>query len=483
MSEDKRILESLKGLSADSRKIEDGFLFAAFPGASADGRNFIPNAIDAGARFILAPTGTSLPEDCTGVELIEDDNPRLRFAQMAAQFYPNAPEKISAVTGTNGKTSTANFAAQIWQMLGTDSASMGTLGTLTAKRKSKGTLTTLPSEVLHEELNDLAAEGVKRLTLEASSHGLDQYRLHGLKVQAAAFTNLTHDHLDYHADMDEYFAAKSKLFDVLLVDGGCAVINIDDAYGMKLYDKLKTEGRVKVVGIGVHDNADLQIISQEPVATGQRLKVKIFGEVFDINLPLAGVFQAMNVLTAIGLVSSCDPDLNISDIIDVLPRLESVPGRMQSISGHPKGAGVIVDFAHTPDALETVLKAVRLHARGRLVCLFGCGGNRDKAKRPVMGEIAQKYSDHVIVTDDNPRHEEPTEIRADILSAVPDAENIADRRAAILAAVTSLEDGDVLVIAGKGHEQGQIVAGVTFPFDDTEEAQKAIAALKDERSI
>lgn len=479
--EDREILSAIKGLTSDSRVVGKGFLFGAFPGTAADGRNFIPAAIEAGASFILAPEGTVLPEDAPSqVRLVIDNNPRLRFSVLAAHFYQDRPTTVCAVTGTNGKTSTANFASQIWNKLGYASASMGTLGIITATKRTGGSHTTLPSDLLYRELEGLKKEGVDHLVMEASSHGLDQYRLHGLSIAAAAFTNLTRDHLDYHKDMDDYFRAKAMLFHELLVPGGCAVINTDDAYGVRLVEQLKSfEGRVWTFG---KRGAELKLVSQTPMATGQHLELELFGKAYSVDVPLAGVFQAMNLLSAIGLVLGGTPGLSADQVVAVLPQLASVPGRMESVSGHPKKAGVIVDYAHTPDALETVLSALRSHvdakAGGRLVCLFGCGGNRDKGKRPIMGEIAMRLADKVIVTDDNPRHEDANQIRAEILAAAKGAQEIADRRAAIRAAVTSLEDGDVLVIAGKGHEHGQTIAGVTFPFDDVQEAKEAIAALK-----
>ncbi len=487
--EDRAVLAGMTGLTSDSRAVTKGFLFGAFPGSTADGRSFIAAAIEAGARYILAPKGTRLPDDVSGdalgeVRLIEDDNPRLRFSVLASHFYSRRPSTICAVTGTNGKTSSANFAGQIWTLLDRPAASMGTLGIVTAKRHTAGSHTTLPSDVLYKELQILADEGIDHLAMEASSHGLHQYRLHGLDIAAAAFTNLTRDHLDYHPDMEDYFNAKAMLFHELLRADGCAVINADDAYGVRLAESLRNEA-VRVWTFG-RNGSELRLIEQEPLATGQKLTIEILGERFDVVLPLAGVFQAMNVLCAIGLVMGSTPSLTAAQVVAVLPSLTSVPGRMQTIAGHPKLAGIIVDYAHTPDALETVLKALRNHVDtalgGRLVCLFGCGGNRDKGKRPIMGEIATRLADRVIVTDDNPRHEDATQIRAEILAASKGAQEIADRRAAIRAAVSSLEDGDVLVIAGKGHEQGQTIAGVTFPFDDTEEARQAIAALQ-ERSV
>ncbi|MEZ5814932.1 MAG: UDP-N-acetylmuramoyl-L-alanyl-D-glutamate--2,6-diaminopimelate ligase [Alphaproteobacteria bacterium] len=455
-------ISTLKGLTQDSREVKPGYLFAALPGVKADGRDFIPAAIERGATAILAGQGTQLPEGTKNVTLATDQNPRRAFAKFAAGFYRHQPEYIVAVTGTNGKTSVVTFAQQLWEAAGCKASSLGTL---------KGKMTTPDPVALHAELADLSTAGITHLAIEASSHGLDQCRLDGVNLAAAGFTNLSHDHLDYHKDMDAYFAAKARLFAALLEPGKTAVLNADSAHFERLEEICKDRG-LKIVSYG-HRGRDLKIISAKPASHGQKLELGLFGAHRDITLPLVGEFQVMNALCALGLVVSGDPE-NKNLYIEALEKLKNVPGRLQLVPGHPKGAAIYVDYAHTPDALENVLKALRPHTGGKLVCVFGCGGDRDKAKRPVMGAIASTYADSVIVTDDNPRSENPADIRAEILAATSGAQEIGDRREAIHKTINALEAGDVLVIAGKGHEQGQIFATRTDHFDDVEEARAAI---------
>lgn len=479
---DKDVLQNITGLTADSRNVAKGFLFAAFPGNLTDGRLFISQAIEEGARYILAPTGTILSEDDSEKALlIEDENPRLRFALLAAAFYPEQPTCICAVTGTSGKTSTANFTAQLWNLRGQKAASLGTLGILTPDGKAEAGLTTMASEDLFRTLSKLkTTQNIDHIAMEASSIGIEQYRMHGVRVRAAAFTNLSRDHLDYHKDMEDYFSCKMRLFTELLDKDGTAVICTDDEWGARLY-KYLCENFTGCVWSYGYNGQDIRLNKQILHANGQTLNIHAFGKDYDLDLPLAGSFQGVNALAALGLILGACEKSQTEDIIALLPQLTSVPGRMEGITGHPKGAGIIIDYAHKPGALKTVLETLRPHVKGRLICLFGCGGNRDKGKRPEMGAIAAKYSDYVIVTDDNPRHEDPTQIRSDIIAGLPDGcayEDIPDRAAAILAAITSLEDGDVLIIAGKGHEQGQTIAGVTHPFDDRTESRRVIEMLK-----
>ncbi len=455
-------ISSLKGLTSDSCKVENGFLFAAFPGAKADGREFIDMAIEKGASVILAPMGTNVE----GAELIEDENPRLKFAHMAAEFYAKQPENIVAVTGTNGKTSVVSFAEQLWAAAGYTASSIGTL---------KGNLTTPDPVALHEKLAELATNGVGHLALEASSHGLDQYRLDGVKLSAAGFTNLTRDHLDYHGDMAAYLKAKARLFADLLPDSGVAVLNADDEAFPKLKNICDTRN-INVISYG-YKGDDLTILKLEPKAHGQELELAVFGHEKTILLPLVGEFQAMNVLCALGLVFAKDIE-NKPLYLEALESLKGVSGRLQYVAGHPQNAAVYVDYAHTPDALEHVLDALRPHTKGQLVCMFGCGGDRDKGKRPQMGKVAHDLADIVIVTDDNPRSEDPAAIRAAVLEGAKGAQEIEGRRAAIQSAINALSDGDVLVIAGKGHETGQIFADRTEDFDDVREAENAILTLK-----
>lgn len=468
----KSILEKISGLTADSRMVRKGWLFAALPGVRADGRDFIKDAVNNGAIIILAPAGTVLPEGVDAV-LITDIDARRRFSLLAAGFYKNQPQTIVAVTGTNGKTSTVTFAAQLWDALGLVSASLGTLGVISRVTMKKGGLTTPDPVALQGELADLAGAGITHLAMEASSIGVDQRRLDGVKLAAAAFTNLTHDHLDYHGTMDGYFEAKARLFTTQLPENAPAVIYIDDAYGAKLASML--DGKRPLIRIG-KNAPEMRIESQTPTAFGQLIKVFANGKRHVFALPLVGLFQGINALTAAALVMATE-HVSFSELMPYLQRLAGVPGRLQLVPGHPKKAAVYVDYAHTPHGLETVLKALRPHTAGKLVVVFGCGGDRDKGKRIVMGHIAARLADVAIVTDDNPRSEAPAAIRAEIIAGAPEAQEIGDRRAAIRAGVAMLNEGDMLVIAGKGHELGQTIGDTVFPFDDVTEAGAAFKEL------
>lgn len=460
----------IRDLTSDSRRIHKGSLFAAVPGTRTDGRSFVSDAVKLGAVAVLAPPGTERPE-AENLAWIEDENPRRLFSQMAARFYGKQPKNIVAVTGTNGKTSTVNFAYQIWQKLGLKGASLGTLGVRSDKIASAASMTTPDPVTLHAHLADLAASGITHLALEASSHGLHQYRLDGVKIKAAGFTNLTRDHLDYHSTMEDYLDAKVRLFNEILTADGVAVINADIPEAAQLIT-LCAERKIRCWTYGQKGN-ELKLLERTAVAQGQILKLELMGRRCTFTLPLVGAFQAMNVLCAVGLAIAVD-EKKLDDILDVLPRLEGVPGRLELVPGHPKKAAVYVDYAHTPDALENILTSLRPHTDKRLICLFGCGGDRDCGKRPVMGQIAARCADVVIVTDDNPRSEEAEKIRAAILEGAPDAIEIAGRREAIRQAIALLEEGDILVIAGKGHEQGQIFADRVDPFDDVTEAHSAM---------
>jgi len=452
------------GLTADSRAVRPGDLFAALPGSKVDGRDFIAQAVAQGAAAVLVPTGTRVE----GVVVVEDDEPRRRFAQMAARFHGGQPAVMAAVTGTNGKTSVVNFLRQIWTRLGLQAASLGTIGLIAPHRVEKGSLTTPDPVSLHKTLAELAEAGVTHAAFEASSHGLDQYRLDGVNLAAAAFTNLTRDHMDYHGDEAHYFAAKARLFTEILAPQGVAVINADSPHGAQLAALC----RQRVISFGQAEGADLRLLATTPTAHGQDLTLSLRGEPLQLHLPLAGTFQASNALCALGLAIAAGADPKAA--AEALTHLEGVPGRLQKVAQTAKGAPVYVDYAHTPDALATVLAALRPHASRRLVVVFGCGGDRDPGKRPQMGAIAADLADRVFVTDDNPRSEEASSIRAQILAACPGATEIGDRRQAILTAVLGLERGDVLVIAGKGHESGQIVKDQVLPFDDAEEARAAV---------
>ncbi|MCM0019876.1 MAG: UDP-N-acetylmuramoyl-L-alanyl-D-glutamate--2,6-diaminopimelate ligase, partial [Tagaea sp.] len=381
------------------------------------------------------------------------------------------PATVVAVTGTSGKTSVASFARQIWATLGRKAASLGTLGLIAPNRARYGSLTTPDPAALHKDLAELAADGVTCVAMEASSHGLDQCRLDGVKLQAAAFTNLSRDHLDYHADMDAYFAAKRRLFDTLLPRGSVAVLNADIPEYAALAAACETRG-LRVASYG-RNGKHLRLIAATPVPGGQDVEIEAYGATHRFLLPLAGAFQTMNALAAAGLVVGAGAAP--MDAIEALAKLEGVPGRMERVGARKNGAAVYVDYAHKPDALASVLAALRPHVTGKLHVVFGCGGDRDPGKRPMMGKIAVEGADRAIVTDDNPRTEDAASIRAAVLAAAPGAIEIAPREIAIRDAVAALEAGDVLAICGKGHETGQIVGSETLPFDDRIEARKAIA--------
>ena len=458
----------IAGLTADSRQVKPGYLFAALAGSRQDGRRFIDQAIGAGAVAVLADAASA-----ARVPVVASDNPRRALAKLAARFYGRQPRCIAAVTGTNGKTSVAAFTRQIWARLGLRAASLGTLGLIAPDRPPEPSLTTPDPVALHAQLAALAADGVDHLAMEASSHGLDQYRLDGVALTAAGFTNLTRDHLDDHKTMEAYFAAKVRLFERVLPRQGCAVLNADSgAYPFLEAVCRRRDQRVISFGTGA---ADLALRDRRPSATGQHLTLSVFGATEFLHLPLAGAFQALNALCALGLVigSGAEPRSALAH----LERLDGVRGRLELAATTPNGAPVYVDYAHTPDALETVLEALRPHADGRLIVVFGCGGDRDPGKRPMMGAIAARLADVVIVSDDNPRSEDAGTIRRAILAAAPDAREIGDRRGAIRAAVAMLQPGDLLLLAGKGHERGQIVGSAILPFDDAEEARAAVGTL------
>jgi UDP-N-acetylmuramoyl-L-alanyl-D-glutamate--2,6-diaminopimelate ligase len=463
----------IKGLSADSRRVEPGYLFAALPGARADGRAYIIDALKRGASAILAPLDTELPPEIGRTPVILDENPRRRLALLAARFYRKQPKTIAAVTGTSGKTSTAHFTRQLWTLLGFRAGSLGTLGVVAPGHDHPGALTTPDPIELHRLLAELAQGGIDHLAIEASSHGLDQYRLDGVRIKAAAFTNLTHEHLDYHGTMARYFRAKARLFEQLLPGTGTAVLNADSDQFEPLLAICKQRG-VATIAFG-KAGKDLTLVDRTLLPEGQRLVLEVFGQRRELMFPVAGGFQAYNALTALGLVigGGADP----AQATDKLAQLSGVHGRIELVARHPSGATILVDYSHKPEALRTILNELRPLARNRLVVVFGCGGDRDRAKRPVMGAIAAELADTVIVTDDNPRSEDPAAIRAAIMAAAPGAREIGDRALAIRTAIGELEAGDLLVIAGKGHETGQIVGSVTHPFDDAEVARAAALAV------
>jgi UDP-N-acetylmuramoyl-L-alanyl-D-glutamate--2,6-diaminopimelate ligase len=461
----------ITGLTADSREVRPGMLFAALPGSRADGRDFIDDAVARGAAAVLGDP--SLAGRAPGVPLILDENPRRRLALMAARWFERQPGCVIAVTGTNGKTSVAGFTRQIWTALGLQAGSLGTLGLEAPGVRRPGNLTTPDPVQLHALLAEVAAAGIDHLALEASSHGLDQHRLDGVRLVAAAFTNLSRDHFDYHGSFAEYLTAKRRLFSELLPPEGTAVLNADQPEYASLAEVCR--GR----GIGVLDygrrGERLRLRAQAPDAEGQEIHFTLDDRPYRLRLCLVGAFQAANVLAALGLVVACGADREAA--VGTLPGLRGVRGRLERIPGHPEGAQVFVDYAHTPDALDQALAALRPHAVGRLAVLFGCGGDRDPGKRAEMGRIAAARADRVIVTDDNPRSEQPGAIRRAILAGCPAAAEVGDRREAIRMAVAELRAGDVLLVAGKGHESGQIVGDRVLPFDDATEVRAALAEL------
>lgn len=459
---------AITGLTADSRQVKPGYLFAALPGGKADGTQFIEAAVKAGAAAILAPAGTA-----SAIPLVASNNSRLALAKLAAAFYAPLPRTLVAVTGTNGKTSTVNFTAQLWNALGLKGAAIGTLGITGPGVEREGSLTTPDPVALTADLASLQRKGFEHVALEASSHGLDQYRLDGLTLSAAGFTYLGRDHLDYHGTLDNYLAAKAQLFGRVLPAGGAAVLNADTDEYPQLAALARERGHT-VISYGSKGH-DLRLLKALPMPTGLGLTLNVFGEQAEIMLKVTGRFQAGNVLCALGLVigSGAAPGRAVAALAD----LANVRGRLELVGQTRDGAGVYVDYAHTPDALETVLGALRPHTAGRLISVFGCGGNRDRGKRPEMGKISARLADVTYVTDDNPRLEEAAAIRREILNAAPGAIEVDDRAKAIQTAIKALKPGDTLIIAGKGHEQGQIVGTQVLPFDDAAIARAALREL------
>jgi len=463
----------IAGLTADSRAVKANYLFAALPGAKADGAAFVPDALAKGAVAVLG--GEALRERGERVSKIVDANPRQRLAQLAARFYARQPLTIVAVTGTNGKSSIAAFVREIWTALGYPAASFGTVGVV-GPSGTKPLQHTTPDPVeIHRLLSELADEGVDHVAFEASSHGLAQYRADGVVLQAAAFTNLTRDHLDYHETFEAYEQAKLRLFSDVLPTGGVAVINADSPSGERFAQVALARGQ-RLILVGESEGATLRIAARMPHADGQQLSIAWGGATYEVALPLAGAFQASNAVIAAGLVLGLGADA--SRVFAALATLKGAPGRLEKVGVTASGVPIYVDYAHTPDALETVLTALRPHTAGKLWVVFGCGGDRDAGKRPLMGAAAVAFADNVIVTDDNPRTEDAAKIRAAVLKGAPSAHEIGDRALAIDTAVQSAEEGDVVVIAGKGHETGQIVGREVRPFNDADEARAAIALTK-----
>jgi UDP-N-acetylmuramoyl-L-alanyl-D-glutamate--2,6-diaminopimelate ligase len=456
----------LAGIASDSRKVKPGDLFVAVPGAKADGLAFLPQVLKAGAAAILSEQAAELP---TEVALIQVPNVRRALALAAAAFFPRQPGIIAAVTGTSGKTSVAAFTRQIWAALGQKAASIGTVGVVSPNGETYGSLTTPDPIELHRTLHTLAREGVTHLTLEASSHGLDQHRLDGVCIAAGAYTNLSRDHLDYHPTIEAYLAAKLRLFEELVVTNGTAVIDVDDCYAGQVIAAAQKRG-LKIMTVGVSGD-DIKLVNGAIDGFAQVVEIAHAGHTYEVRLPLVGAFQVQNAAVAAGLAiaTGSDPE----GVFAALRSLIGAKGRLE-LAGTRNGAPIFIDYAHKPDALKKALEALRPYTHGRLIVVFGAGGDRDSGKRAIMGRIAHENADRVIVTDDNPRSENPAAIRAAILAAAPGAVEIGDRAQAIRETIADLRSGDVLLIAGKGHETGQIIGERIVPFSDHDAVAAAL---------
>lgn len=455
------------GLASDSRKVQPGFLFFAVPGAKADGGVYATDAAARGALAMVAEGDVLAPMPC-----IEVPDVRASLAHAAALFHPRQPGTIVAITGTSGKTSIASFVRQIWTRLGHQAASVGTLGTVSPQCAHYGTLTTPDPIGLHESLGQLAAEGVTHLAIEASSHGLDQRRLDGVRLVAGAFTNLSRDHLDYHGTFEHYLAAKLRLFDTLLQPGQPAVVDADSDVSQQVIDACHARG-LRVFTTGLRGQ-DLQLLASRPDGYATQLNLVCGGQEYAMRLPLAGLFQTANALVAAGLCIATGSEAGA--VLAALEQLTGAPGRLEH-AGEFRGGQIFIDYAHKPDALAKALQAVRPFVRQSLIVVVGCGGDRDVGKRPIMGEIATQNADVVIITDDNPRSEDPAKIRAAVLARSPDALEIGDRREAIRTAIHMLREGDLVLIAGKGHETGQIVGDKVLAFSDHEVVADVLGEL------
>ncbi len=459
------------GVSADSRTLKGGDMFVAIEGGKSDGLNFVKPAIAAGAVAVLAERrpDAPLPE---GIAFVQVGNARRALALVAAKFYPRQPRIIAAVTGTSGKTSVAAFARQIWTALGHRAASIGTVGIVSPRGETYGSLTTPDPVALHRSLDALAGDGVTHLAIEASSHGIDQYRLDGLRIAAAAFTNVTRDHLDYHATFEAYLAAKLRLFETLLPPGGAAIIDVDHAHADAVIAAAKARG-LSIISVG-RSGTGVRLVESGIDGFAQTVRLEHGGKNFRLRLPLVGEFQIENALVAAGIAIATGGDPAL--VFPALEQLNGAKGRLELV-GAVRGAPIFIDYAHKPDALAKALEALRPAATRRLVVVFGAGGDRDRGKRPLMGAVAAAKADRVIVTDDNPRSENPAAIRAAIIAAANGAIEIGDRREAIRSAIAELRPGDVLLIAGKGHETGQIVGDRVVPFSDHEAVAAALEEL------
>ncbi|MDI2090756.1 UDP-N-acetylmuramoyl-L-alanyl-D-glutamate--2,6-diaminopimelate ligase [Commensalibacter oyaizuii] len=467
----------ITGITLDSRHVQPGFLFAALPGTKTDGAQYIQTAIKLGARAVLVTTGTPFPENdhCLPIYC---DNPRHALAIMAAAFFTNHPDHQIAITGTNGKTSTADFVRQLWTLQHLNVASIGTLGVIsnTAYQYTGPVLTTPDTISLHHILSDLTQYHVQHVVMEASSHGLAQYRLDGIPLQAAGFTNLTRDHLDYHGDFEHYLQAKLRLFTEILPTQAIAGVNADINPNIlqKVIDAItQRHQKLRLVG---KQGSFLKLLSVSPLPEGQAIQIQTEDHhLYSATIPLLGRYQVDNILLALALVAKDTKD--IDRLIPLLPALKGVRGRMEQAAVLSNGAAVYVDYAHTPDALAHLLQSLRPHTHNELYVIFGAGGDRDTGKRPLMAQEAAKYADHLIITDDNPRSEDPSQIRQTIKMGCTTAIEIAGRESAIAQTLKMLQKGDILVVAGKGHEQGQIIGDVTYPFDDVSIIQKHAGLL------
>jgi UDP-N-acetylmuramoyl-L-alanyl-D-glutamate--2,6-diaminopimelate ligase len=459
------------GVTADSRAVKRDDVFVAIAGGKADGLRFVAPAISAGAVAIVAERSPDMALPAN-VAFARVTNARRALSLMAAKVYPRQPRTIAAVTGTSGKTSVAAFTRQIWSALGLAAASIGTIGIVSPRGETYGSLTTPDPVALHRSLDALAGDGVTHLAIEASSHGLDQDRLDGLRLAAGAFTNITRDHLDYHPGFDAYLAAKLRLFEVLLEPGAAAVIDVDHDHADAVVAAARARG-LSIVSVG-RSGASIRLVDAAIDGFAQTLQIEHGGKDYQLRLPLVGEFQVENALVAAGLAvaTGSNPDL----VFPALENLQGAKGRLELV-GTSHGAPIFVDYAHKPDALAKALDALRPYATGRLVTVFGAGGDRDRGKRPLMGAVAAAKADRVIVTDDNPRSEDAAAIRAAIMAAAPDAAEIGDRREAIRAAIAELRRGDVLLVAGKGHETGQIIGDRIVPFSDHDAVAAALKEL------
>jgi UDP-N-acetylmuramoyl-L-alanyl-D-glutamate--2,6-diaminopimelate ligase len=456
----------ITGLTADSRKVKPGFLFVAIAGAKADGAHFAKQAAASGAAVVVAE---QRPEALSDAAFVRVKNPRHALALAAARFFPRQPQTIVAVTGTSGKTSVAAFARQIWTVIGYQAASIGTIGVVSPKSERYGSLTTPDPVELHRTLDQLAGEGVTHLAIEASSHGLDQNRLDGVRIAAGAFTNLSRDHLDYHPTIEAYLAAKLRLFTDLIVRDGTAVVGIDDCYADQVIETANKR-RLKIFTVGEH-GADIRFVGGSIDGFTQNVVVEHGGRTYKVKLPLVGAFQVQNAGIAAGLAIATGAEP--ARVFPALEKLVGARGRLE-LAGTYNGAPIFIDYAHKPDAMKKALESLRPYARGKLVVVFGAGGDRDTGKRSIMGRIAAENADRVIVTDDNPRSENPAAIRAAILAGAQGATEIGDRAEAIRTAIEDLMAGDVLLVAGKGHEAGQIIGDRVLPFSDHEAVAAAL---------